>query len=43
MKGASLEKASALLASIRLGWKALPEANKPAYYEHSKLDMLKVL
>jgi len=34
-KDASLGKAPALLANIRLGWKVLPGTNTPDYDEHS--------
>ncbi len=35
LKGAPLEKAPALLANIRLGWKSLPGTNTLAYYKKS--------
>jgi hypothetical protein len=41
LKGASLRKALALFANIRLDWKGLPGTNALAYYEKSKLTAVK--
>jgi hypothetical protein len=36
LKGAILGEAPALHANIRLGWKGMPGANIPDYYENLK-------
>ncbi len=40
MKGASLWKATVLLANIRLFWKGLPGTNTLAYEEHKYIKEL---
>jgi hypothetical protein len=35
------DRAVALLANIRLGWKRLRETNTLAYYEHSYITVVK--
>jgi hypothetical protein len=41
MKGASLRKAPALLANVKLGWKGLARINTLAYYEHPNIRATK--